>query len=138
MKKPIFIVIDFVNAFPSDSFPLFPLHPSFHSRHFHPSTTSSTFLPQPLNRCRRRRLTDVDDVDLEVVEGGKWRKWKKGNGGCGRAVSSSKTQPTSLQHGHDGSCHSSPRFPTPQMSYRDPQARRWGHSRNRHRHASRR
>lgn len=36
-----------------------------------------------VNRCRRCRLADVDDVDFGAVEGGWWWKRNKGSGGSG-------------------------------------------------------
>ena len=33
------------------------------SQHFLSGDTSKRVLPQPLNRCRRHRLTDIDDID---------------------------------------------------------------------------
>lgn len=42
------------------------------------STTTKDVPPQPLNRHRRGRQVDVDDIDLEVVEEPKSKK-KKGS-----------------------------------------------------------
>ena len=53
--------------------------------HCFPSSFCSLALPQPLNRCRRHRLTDLVDIDLPTSTTSIWRLWKCSDRGCGKA-----------------------------------------------------
>ena len=53
--------------------------------HCFPSSFCSLAFPQPPNRCRRHRLTDLVDIDLPTSTTSIWRLWKCSDRGCGKA-----------------------------------------------------
>ncbi len=69
-----------------------PAYPQRHILQIRTYTPPKPTSSMSVNRCRRRRPTDVDDVDFEAVEGGKVRKKKSGRGGKGSA--------TDIEEGH--------------------------------------